>query len=72
MFGLLEGAKPWEIGLLVLLALLLFGAKRLPEAGRSLGRSLREFRSGLKGGADEADEEEDEKKQSAKSRPKEE
>ena len=29
---------PWEIILLLLLALLLFGAKRLPEIGRSLGQ----------------------------------
>ncbi len=33
-----------EIILLLLLALLLFGAKRLPEIGRSLGRGMREFK----------------------------
>ena len=30
---------PWEIILLLLLALLLFGAKRLPEIGRSMGKA---------------------------------
>jgi sec-independent protein translocase protein TatA len=35
---------PWELALVAVLALLLFGAKRLPEVARSLGRSLREIR----------------------------
>jgi sec-independent protein translocase protein TatA len=40
---------PWEIILLLLLALLLFGAKRLPEIGRSMGRGLREFKESVSG-----------------------
>jgi len=40
---------PWEIILLLLLALLLFGAKRLPEIGRSMGRGLREFKDSVSG-----------------------
>jgi sec-independent protein translocase protein TatA len=40
---------PWEIILLLLLALLLFGAKRLPEIGRSMGRGLREFKDSVGG-----------------------
>jgi sec-independent protein translocase protein TatA len=36
-----------EIVLLVLVALLLFGAKRLPEIGRSLGTGMREFKESL-------------------------
>ena len=31
------------------IVLLLFGAKKLPELGRSLGRAVREFQDGLKG-----------------------
>jgi sec-independent protein translocase protein TatA len=38
-----------EIVLLLLLALLLFGAKRLPEIGRSLGRGMREFKDSVTG-----------------------
>jgi sec-independent protein translocase protein TatA len=45
---------PWEIILLLLLALLLFGAKRLPEIGRSMGRGLREFKDSV-GGKDDAE-----------------
>jgi sec-independent protein translocase protein TatA len=40
---------PWEIVLLLLLALLLFGAKRLPEIGRSLGSGMREFKDSVQG-----------------------
>ena len=40
---------PGEIVLLLLLALLLFGAKRLPEIGRSLGKGMREFKDSITG-----------------------
>ena len=38
-----------EILLLLLVALLLFGAKRLPEIGRSLGSGMREFKDSVTG-----------------------
>ena len=41
-----------EIILLLLVALLLFGAKRLPEIGRSLGKGMREFKDSV-GGKDD-------------------
>jgi sec-independent protein translocase protein TatA len=44
---------PWEIILLLLLALLLFGAKRLPEIGRSMGKGMREFKDSLSGKDDD-------------------
>jgi sec-independent protein translocase protein TatA len=46
------GSLGWpEILLIVAVVLLLFGAKRLPEMARSLGRSSREFKKGLSEGA---------------------
>jgi sec-independent protein translocase protein TatA len=45
MFAGLE--SPAHLLLLLLIILLLFGAKRLPEMGRSLGRSIQEFKEGL-------------------------
>lgn len=36
-----------EIILVLFILLLLFGAKRLPELGESLGKGIREFRRGL-------------------------
>jgi sec-independent protein translocase protein TatA len=41
-----------EIILLLLVALLLFGAKRLPEIGRSLGSGMREFKDSVTGKTD--------------------
>jgi len=42
--------QPWHILVLLLIALLLFGGKRLPEIGRSLGSGMREFKDSLMGG----------------------
>ena len=39
----------WELVLIVFVIMVLFGAKRLPEASRSLGRSLRIFKAETKG-----------------------
>jgi sec-independent protein translocase protein TatA len=38
-----------EVLVLMLVLLLLFGAKRLPELGRSLGHGMREFKDGIVG-----------------------
>ena len=38
-----------EIVLLIVLFVIIFGAKKLPEVGRSLGRGMREFRHGITG-----------------------
>ncbi|MDT4918304.1 MAG: sec-independent protein translocase protein TatA [Pseudonocardiales bacterium] len=40
---------PWHWVVVVLLALVLFGYKKLPDAARSLGRSLRVFKTEIKG-----------------------
>ena len=44
-----------ELLIVLLIALLLFGAKRLPEIARSLGRSIQEFKKGLKSAEKELD-----------------
>ena len=41
--------KPWHIIIFVVVLVLLFGAKRLPDAARSLGRSLRIIKAETKG-----------------------
>ena len=38
-----------ELLILLVVLLLVFGAKRLPEMGRSLGRGMREFKDGVSG-----------------------
>lgn len=52
MFNNLRG---WEWLIIVALILLLFGAKRLPDAARGLGRSLRIFKAETKGLTESAD-----------------
>ena len=42
------GLGMWEILLIFLMVLLLFGAKRLPEIGSSLGKGIREFKSSIR------------------------
>ena len=44
--------QPWHIIVLVVLAFVLFGAKRLPELGKGLGEGLKGFKEGLKGISD--------------------
>ncbi|MFY9489151.1 MAG: twin-arginine translocase TatA/TatE family subunit [Solirubrobacterales bacterium] len=47
---------PLEIIVVLALALLIFGPKRLPELGRSLGNGIREFRGSISGDNDDDDE----------------
>ena len=49
MFAGLE--NPMHLLLLLLVLLILFGAKRLPEIGRSLGTGMREFKESITGQA---------------------
>jgi sec-independent protein translocase protein TatA len=39
---------PWHIVVLLIVGLVLFGSKKLPDSARSLGRSLRIFKSEMK------------------------
>ena len=50
---------PMELVIVLVIALIILGPKRLPEAGKSLGRGMREFKNsiaGMAGGNDEDDE----------------
>ena len=47
------GIGIWEIAILLLVALLVFGPKRLPEMGRSLGKGMREFKDSVSGKDDD-------------------
>ena len=44
---------PLELIVVLIIALIVFGPKRLPELGRSLGRGIREFRGSVSGEKDE-------------------
>jgi sec-independent protein translocase protein TatA len=46
---------PLELAVVVILALIIFGPKRLPELGKSMGKGIREFRSSISGDSDDDD-----------------
>ncbi|HVQ88103.1 MAG TPA: Sec-independent protein translocase subunit TatA, partial [Actinomycetes bacterium] len=49
----MAGLKPIEIVIILAVILLFFGAKRMPDAARGLGRSLRIFKSEIKAAQDD-------------------
>ncbi len=53
---------PWELLIILTIVLLLFGAKRLPEMGKSLGTGIREFKKSISA----INEDDSEKKESEK------
>ena len=66
-FNISFAAMPggWEIVIIALLILLMFGAKKLPELARGLGQGIREFKGavdGVKNEIEEADKSFDENK----------
>lgn len=44
---------PWEIALIIVLALLLFGGKKLPSLAKDLGSGIKEFRRSLSASSEE-------------------
>jgi sec-independent protein translocase protein TatA len=52
LLGLFGPIGAWEIVLILLIVVFLFGARRIPEIARGLGEGIRGFRSSLKGGDD--------------------
>ncbi|WP_263121246.1 Sec-independent protein translocase subunit TatA [Cellulomonas sp. RIT-PI-Y] len=44
----MNALKPWHIGVLLVVIILLFGAKRLPDLAKSVGQSLKIFKSEVK------------------------
>jgi sec-independent protein translocase protein TatA len=49
------GLGPWELIIIVVVALLVFGPKRLPQMGRSIGGSIKEFKDSVTGHVDKQD-----------------
>ena len=59
MFGRMG---PWEIALIVVIILIVFGVGKLPQVGSAVGKGMRAFRRGERGEADEEEEEVEEVK----------
>lgn len=58
---------PLEIGIILVIVLIIFGPKKLPDLGRSLGSSIREFKGGIGGGDDDEKDKQVEEKTAEKS-----
>lgn len=56
ILGFLSGLGGWEILLILLVLLIFFGAKKIPELARGLGRGIREFKDATKEIKDEIEE----------------
>lgn len=52
---MLKNFNGWEIIIVLVIILLLFGARKLPDLARSIGASAKEFRKGLDDGVDDED-----------------
>lgn len=48
---------PLELVVVLVIALIVLGPKKLPEVGRSVGRGMREFKDSLSGDSDDEDDE---------------
>ena len=59
---------PWEIVLIILVVILIFGGKKLPELARGLGKGLKEFRKAKKEITDEINTVTDDIKESVNNR----
>jgi sec-independent protein translocase protein TatA len=44
MFGLIGNVGPWELILILTIALIILGPGKLPEAGKAIGRAMSEFK----------------------------
>ena len=51
----------WEIALILIVALLIFGPRRLPEIGKAIGTAINEFKASLSGVSPKHDEPEQKK-----------
>ena len=57
----------WEIILIVLVILLIFGGKKIPELMRGLGKGVKSFKDGVNGKADDEEKKEEVKSNSEQS-----
>ncbi|MBD1370761.1 twin-arginine translocase TatA/TatE family subunit [Hazenella sp. IB182357] len=63
------GIQPMEWVLIIVVGLLLFGPKKLPELGRSLGKAAREFKEATSGLLKELEEKKSDQMQTKEDRP---
>ncbi|MDD4802384.1 MAG: twin-arginine translocase TatA/TatE family subunit [Syntrophomonas sp.] len=62
MFGFIGNIGPWELGLILVIVLVIFGPGKLPKVGESLGKALQSFKKAKDSDDDELEVKEDKKK----------
>jgi sec-independent protein translocase protein TatA len=61
---------PWEIALIVVIILIVFGVGKLPQVGGAIGKGIRSFRKGQQGEFDDDEDEEEEEEEEEEEKPK--
>lgn len=56
MFGFLPNIGPWELIAILAVVLIIFGPGKLPEVGKSLGKTIKEFRNASSGASAQVEE----------------
>jgi sec-independent protein translocase protein TatA len=59
--GFISTPGPMELMVILIVALIVLGPNKLPEAARSVGRGMREFKESISGGDDDLDDEPDDR-----------
>jgi len=57
LFGLIGNFGPWELALILLIVLVVFGPGKLPKVGESLGKAMQSFKKAKEGDDEELEEE---------------
>lgn len=62
MFGFIGNFGPWELGLILVIVLVIFGPGKLPKVGESLGKAMQSFKKAKDEDEDEPEDKENKKK----------
>lgn len=65
MAALIPGLGVQELAIILVIVLVLFGPKRLPQLGKPIGKTMKAIRDGVDGSDDDANEDTDEAKSKA-------
>jgi sec-independent protein translocase protein TatA len=60
---------PWEIALIVVIILIVFGVGKLPQVGGAIGKGIRSFRKAQSGELDDEEDEEEEEEEEEEPKP---
>jgi sec-independent protein translocase protein TatA len=69
MLAFISAPGPMELIVILVVALIILGPKKLPEAARSVGRGMREFKESIQGGDDDYDDDDEDHRPAAKPVP---